>query len=135
MREDLRLRTGSAGSSSERRPAPAALLEADRPLRGGVRDAAPPGALAEGHRQRFALSGPELAARLSYRLSPRDRGDLEFGDLHLRLLGPLGLCTRQLAVPMAERVKVYPDLTALTRDALALARASDAPAERVLRKP
>lgn len=109
-------------------------VESDRPLRGELRDAAPAGALAEGHRQRFATTAREPLARLTYRLTPRDRGDLAFGDLHLRLWGPLGLCARQQSVKAAARVKVYPDLRALTQDALALARAADEGA-RVQRKP
>jgi uncharacterized protein (DUF58 family) len=59
---------------------------------------------------------------------------VRFGDIHLRLLGPLGLCARQIRVPAERVVKVYPDLSALTQEALALARASDAPAERVQRR-
>ena len=109
-------------------------LEASQPVRGEVRDGAPVGALSEGHRQRFATSAAEPSARLVYRLTPANRGDLAFGDAHLRLHGPLGLCARQQRVELGQTVKVYPDVTALTQDALALARASDA-GERVLRKP
>ncbi|HLL55849.1 MAG TPA: DUF58 domain-containing protein [Myxococcaceae bacterium] len=110
------------------------VLEAQRPVRGEARDGAPAGVLAEGHRQRFAVTGTEPVARLTWRLTPKDRGDLELGDAHLRLWGPLGLCARQQRVPLAQAVKVYPDLRALTQDALALASASDV-GERVLRKP
>src|SRR6185436_2919499 len=58
-------------------------IEALRPLRGELRDAAPAGTLAEGHRQRFVAQGRPPAARLAYRLTPPARGDLDFGDLHL----------------------------------------------------
>ncbi len=105
------------------------------PLRGEVRDDAPVEVLAHGHQQRFSMApGPE-PTRLTYTVRPPARGDLRFGDLHLRLPGPLGLCARQIRLPAAQAVKVYPDLTALTKEALELARASDAPAERSQRRP
>jgi uncharacterized protein (DUF58 family) len=104
------------------------------PLRGEVRDEAPVNVTVEGHRQPFTLAPGPRPARLSYTVNPPARGDARFGDIHLRLLGPLGLCSRQVRVPAEHAVKVYPDLTALTQEALALARASDAPAERVQRR-
>ncbi|HYH97321.1 DUF58 domain-containing protein [Hyalangium sp.] len=104
------------------------------PLRGEARDEAPTNVAVEGHRQPFSVSPGPRPARLTYTVNPPARGDARFGDIHLRLLGPLGLCARQVRVPAEQVVKVYPDLTALTQEALALARASDAPAERVLRR-
>jgi uncharacterized protein (DUF58 family) len=104
------------------------------PLRGEVRDEAPVNVTVEGHRQPFSVAPGPRPTRLTYTVNPPARGDARFGDLHLRLLGPLGLCARQIRVPAAQAVKVYPDLTALTQEALALARASDAPAERVQRR-
>lgn len=101
-------------------------------LRGEVRDALDPGPQLDGERQRFDF---EDSARLVWHLTPLTRGDLRFGNLHLRLLGPLGLCARQVAVPAEVQVKVYPDLTALSRDALWLARTSDAPSTRLVRRP
>ncbi|WPB73522.1 DUF58 domain-containing protein [Archangium violaceum] len=109
-------------------------LPGPRPVRGQVRDEVPPGVDVRGHQQPFALSPDAPHATVSYALTPPARGDLRLGDVHLRLLGPLGLCARQVRVPVAQTVKVYPDLTALTREALALAMASDAPAERTLRR-
>ncbi|OJT20168.1 cell division protein FtsB [Archangium sp. Cb G35] len=109
-------------------------LRGPRPVRGQVRDEVPPGVDVRGHQQPFALSPDAPHATVSYALTPPARGDLRLGDVHLRLLGPLGLCARQVRVPVAQTVKVYPDLTALTREALALAMASDAPAERTLRR-
>ncbi|AKJ02652.1 uncharacterized protein (DUF58 family) [Archangium gephyra] len=105
-----------------------------RPVRGQVRDEVPPGMEVRGHQQPFSLSPDSPHATVSYALTPPARGDLRLGDVHLRLLGPLGLCARQVRIPAAQTVKVYPDLTALTREALALAMASDAPAERTLRR-
>ncbi len=109
-------------------------LTGTKPVRGRVRDEVPPGMEARGYEQPFALTPPSPRASVAYTLTPPARGDLRLGDVHLRLLGPLGLCARQVRVPAAQEVKVYPDLTALTREALALAMASDAPAERTLRR-
>ena len=109
-------------------------LSGQRPVRGRVRDEVPPGQEVRGHEQPFALTPRASRATVSYTLTPPARGDLRLGDVHLRLLGPLGLCARQVRVPAGQDVKVYPDLTALTKEALALAVASDAPAERTLRR-
>jgi uncharacterized protein (DUF58 family) len=95
------------------------------PVRGEVRDECPTEVAAQGHRQHFVLAPGPRPTRLTYTVRPPARGDLRFGDLHVRLMGPLGLCARQVRMP--------PDLTALTKEALELARASDAPAERVQR--
>ncbi|MCU0695798.1 MAG: DUF58 domain-containing protein [Myxococcaceae bacterium] len=91
-------------------------------VRGEVRDGVPPGPHVEGHRQAFAL---ESQLTLRYRLEPKTRGELVFEAVFLRLEGPWGLCARQQAVALPQTVKVFPDLTALTKDALALARASE----------
>ncbi|MDX2013065.1 MAG: DUF58 domain-containing protein [Myxococcaceae bacterium] len=92
------------------------------PVRGEVRDGVPPGPLVDGHRQPFEL---ESHLTLRYRLEPKTRGELVFEAAFLRLEGPWGLCARQEAVPLPQVVKVFPDLTALTKDALALARAAE----------
>ncbi|OJH40461.1 DUF58 domain-containing protein [Cystobacter ferrugineus] len=105
-----------------------------RALRGRVRDEVPPGVEVRGHEQPFSLTPETPSVTLPYSLTPLTRGDLRLGDVHLRLLGPLGLCARQVRVSAAQGVKVYPDLTALSREALALTLASDAPAERLLRR-
>ena len=103
--------------------------------RGEARDEVPPGPAVEGHRQRFELTAAAPVARKHYRVTPPSRGDLSFGDLHLRLFGPLGLCARQVRMPAAKTVKVYPDLTALTKEALELARAAQADSDRTIRRP
>ena len=107
----------------------------DAPVRGELRDECPVEVEVHGHRQHFSLAPGPRPARLTYTVRPPVRGDLRFGDLHVRLMGPLGLCARQVRLPAAQTVKVYPDLTALTKEALELARASEAPAERVQRRP
>jgi uncharacterized protein (DUF58 family) len=100
------------------------------PLRLEVRDEPPLEVESVGHRQALTLP----AGRLTYFVTPPARGDARFGDIHLRLAGPLGLCSRQVRVPAAQSVKVYPDLTALSREALALARASDSVSARTQRR-
>ena len=105
-----------------------------RPVRGEVRDEVPVGVDVRGHQQSFSLPLDEPRATLTYTVHPDTRGDLHFGDVHLRLKGPLGLCARQVRVAAARDVKVYPDLTALTREALALTLSAEAPSERVHRR-
>jgi uncharacterized protein (DUF58 family) len=97
------------------------------PLRGEIRDTASAGLL-EGNRQ-------ALAETVTWTLTPRVRGDLTLGPIAVRLTGPFGLCARQLNIALTQTVKVYPDLSALTKDALALAKAHDADAKRLLRRP
>ncbi len=48
--------------------------------------------------------------RASYRATPTRRGRFEFGDLHLRVRGPLGLIWHQRTVKAPASVSVYPDL-------------------------
>lgn len=96
-------------------------------VRGLVRDELPPGVIAEGHIAPLDFEG---STTIEYRLEATARGDLSFGDVFLRLEGPWGLCSRQLSIPCAQTVKVFPDLTALTKDALALARANEDDARR-----
>lgn len=106
-----------------------------RPVRGELRDEPPLDVESQGHRQPFALeAGAASSLRLTYRVRPPARGDARFGDVHLRLLGPLGLCSRQVRLPAARDVKVYPDLSALSREALTLARASEAVSARTQRR-
>lgn len=104
-------------------------------VRGQLRDSPPPEVTSAGHRMNFKLDAATPEAELTYRVFPPTRGDIRFGDLHMRLNGPLGLCARQQSIATAETVKVYPDLTSLARDALALARASDEPSTRTQRRP
>lgn len=57
-------------------------------------------------------------ARLSYRVQPLVRGNVEFGEIELRLRSPLGLWDRRGRGGHAESVRVYPNFAALTRFAL-----------------
>jgi uncharacterized protein (DUF58 family) len=53
--------------------------------------------------------------RLSYRLLPTERGNFTFGDVCLRLRGPLGLAWLDRTVSAAEEVPVYPNLLEVRR--------------------
>ncbi|WP_408889897.1 DUF58 domain-containing protein [Myxococcus faecalis] len=128
-------------SSGTRNPVHLALERHDTgtsPLRVEVRDEPPLVVASHHHRQSVVLpprgAPSEPAPRMTYFVTPPSRGDARFGDVHLRLPGPLGLCARQVRVKAEQAVKIYPDLTALSREALSLTRASDAPSERTLRR-
>src|SRR5690606_35365660 len=51
--------------------------------------------------------------QLSYSATPRRRGDAEFGDIDVRLASPLGLWEYRQRFPHPQRVKVYPNFTAI----------------------
>jgi uncharacterized protein (DUF58 family) len=65
--------------------------------------------------------------RVVYRLLPTDRGNFDFGDIHLRCTGPFGLACVDRRVAAAETVAVFPNLMevrryeALVRSTLVLA--------------
>lgn len=99
----------------------------ERRFTGEVRDVVTAGPSLEGQRQRIDFAGE---AALGYLVKPATRGDLTLGPAWVRLEGPLGLCARQASVGAATPVRVYPDLTALGAEALALARPSEAAARR-----
>ncbi|MGD8530782.1 MAG: DUF58 domain-containing protein [Syntrophobacterales bacterium] len=50
---------------------------------------------------------------LSYRVIPPQRGEYVFGDLNLRIEGPLGLALRPIRLQATEEIKVYPRLQPL----------------------
>ena len=106
------------------------LTARSRAVTGELRDWVTPGPVIENHRQRFSVSGTTV---IEWRLTPSTRGDLKFGPLTLKLDGPLGLCTRRQSVALPQTVKVFPDLSVLSRDALELARAEDQVSRRVIR--
>jgi uncharacterized protein (DUF58 family) len=60
--------------------------------------------------------------RLAYRAVPPQRGAHLFGDLWLRVEGPLGVVLRPLRLPATEQVRVYPPLPAQSRGDLAAHR-------------
>ncbi len=120
----------SAGRANRVRLELALAVGGARAVSGELRDVVTPGPAVRGHRQRFVVSG---LTRLEWWLTPATRGDLRFSGVWLRLDGPLGLCARQERVALEKDVKVFPDLTVLSQDALALARSEDLAARRVQR--
>ncbi len=59
---------------------------------------------------------------LYYRVVPPERGEYGFGDLFLRVEGPLGLVRRPIRVSVPEEVRVYPRLQPLRYNDLATYR-------------
>jgi uncharacterized protein (DUF58 family) len=58
---------------------------------------------------------PHGWAKLVYHLLPTERGNFSFGDVWLRIRGPLGLATVDRRLPAAEPVQVYPNLLEVRR--------------------
>ncbi len=52
-----------------------------------------------------------MPVKLFYKLFAAARGDYHFGDILLRWPAPLGLVLKQIRIPAAQSVKVYPDLS------------------------
>jgi uncharacterized protein (DUF58 family) len=51
--------------------------------------------------------------KLDYPIDPPERGKYDFGDLFIRVEGPLGLISRPMKVSAPEEVRVYPSLQPL----------------------
>ncbi len=86
------------------------LLEstAARPLRVRVTDDLPPILAREGPDFHEVTVRPGGLERVPYRVRADRRGDDAFGDVHLRVLGPLGLAWRQRRVKRADELRVQP---------------------------
>jgi uncharacterized protein (DUF58 family) len=77
----------------------------------------------------FSVSETELRATLSpnsektltYSVKPQQRGQYQWGNLHLRQLGRWGLAWQSWTVTAAQSVSVYPDLLALRSLSIRLA--------------
>ncbi len=96
----------------------------DRPLALELADDPPPTARLDPRRFPLTLL-PRAAATLTYRILPRERGDLAFGDLHVRAPGPWGLAARQWRVPAARTVRVFPALGSAAEDAALFGRLAE----------
>ncbi len=91
------------------------------PLRAVLVDAVP--ASFEVDRRRIAVTVPPGSeTRPEYVTRPRHRGGFAFGDVSLRLRGPLDLVERQGAVPAAAPANVYPNLQEIRRYEVTLRR-------------
>jgi uncharacterized protein (DUF58 family) len=74
-----------------------------------IRDEYPPELELRGART-LTATPKRTAVIVGYRLFAAARGDYHFGDVVLRWSMPLGLAIRQLRVPAAATVKVYPNI-------------------------
>lgn len=102
-------------------------------IRGAIRDEYPEEFAARGNVQPLNLQ-PRSAADISYYVTPPNRGDFAFGDIYMRVLGPLGLAIRQIRFPMRREVKVYPNLLDMRRYEIGQKRSQAVqPGQRVVR--
>ena len=62
-----------------------------------------------------AVIAPGRAARLEFPVRAERRGDAEYGDVHVRVLGPLGLAWRQRRVYRADPLRVLPGVLEVRR--------------------
>lgn len=88
-----------------------------RPVRLLLRETPPPGFSGE------RAAGPlEIEAhgelQIALAFTPPSRGEFVFGDIGVRMSGPLGLAFRQATLPCSQRCVVYPDITAVRGYAL-----------------
>jgi uncharacterized protein (DUF58 family) len=58
---------------------------------------------------------PQSQTRFVYRVSPSKRGKFSFGDIHVRVRGPLGLVFHERTHKAAQSVSVFPDLRGASR--------------------
>jgi uncharacterized protein (DUF58 family) len=79
-----------------------------RTLRVRVTDDLPPILSREGEDVADVVVRPLEPARVAYRVHADRRGDAHFGDVHLRVRGPLGLAWRQRRIERADDVRVQP---------------------------
>ncbi|MEO0835955.1 MAG: DUF58 domain-containing protein [Cyanobacteria bacterium J06642_3] len=49
----------------------------------------------------------------TYKIHPDNRGEYQWGDIHVRQLGKLGLAWRDCQIPAQQKLKIYPDLISL----------------------
>ncbi|MFC4077994.1 DUF58 domain-containing protein [Salinithrix halophila] len=80
------------------------------PLTLTLRDDYPNGFTTDRREMRLKLP-PNGVAAVTYRARPHQRGCHRFGDIHVRIGGPLGLVLLQQVIHAAEEKQVYPLLT------------------------
>jgi len=91
------------------------------PLRATVRDTVPTSFDVD-RRTAELVVGPGATAAAAYAARPRHRGSFRFGDVHIRLRGPLDLLQRQGRVAAEAPANVYPDLHEIRRYEVSLRR-------------
>jgi uncharacterized protein (DUF58 family) len=65
---------------------------------------------------------PRLPATLRYTVHPRHRGDVQAGALYIRYRSTLGLIARWATAPLAQPVRIYPELRTAEDQQLFLAK-------------
>jgi uncharacterized protein (DUF58 family) len=91
------------------------------PLRATLRDTVPPSFDVD-RRTSDLVVGPGTTGEARYAARPRHRGSFQFGDVHVRLRGPLDLLQRQGRVAASAPANVYPDLHEIHRYEVSLRR-------------
>ncbi len=92
-----------------------------RPLRAVLVDAVPASFDVDARRLAVEVA-PHEAGDVEYVTRPRHRGTYAFGDVHLRVRGPLDLVEKQGRVPATAPAKVYPNLREIHRYEVTLRR-------------
>src|SRR5207244_7648243 len=80
-----------------------------RTLRLQLRDE-PPALFVAEPAELTATVPPHRWVRLEYKLLATERGNFNFGDIHVRCRGPLGLAWTDRHIAAGETVQVYPNL-------------------------
>lgn len=98
---------------------------ARRPIRVEINDTLPDGCQLLGDGDDLPLR-TEVAAgtriRLSYGFVPLKRGSHVFGDIYVRIHGPLGLVSRQFQLSQYDQIKVLPDIQAAHEGRMLMSR-------------
>lgn len=79
-----------------------------------LKDDSPDGFAAQPEELHFTLSS-KSRIRLPYVCTPTSRGRFEFGELHVRVRGPLGLMWHERVSPAKTQVSVFPDMRGASR--------------------
>lgn len=79
-----------------------------------ISDSVPPGWEVDGLPVEVTVR-PQQDASVTYHVTPRSRGRFTFGDLYARVTQAPGLSVRQVRIPAAEEVRIYPDLREVAR--------------------
>jgi uncharacterized protein (DUF58 family) len=92
-----------------------------RPLRLLLADSVPVSFDVDQRRSALTVA-PREAGEVAYAARPHHRGTFSFGDIHLRLRGPLDLVERQGRITATAPANVYPDLHEIRRYEVTLRR-------------
>src|SRR6266852_2723502 len=78
--------------------------------------------------------GPRGEAETQCRIMPRERGEVECGDVYIRYQGPLRIAARWARAPLAQTIVVYPNLDEARRESIYLVRSRQIELERRSRR-